>query len=349
MFNYLFLGVIGFLLSYLGVGLIRRWAMHRNVLDLPNERSSHTNPTPRGGGLAIAIIVLAGFVILQLTRGSLAPKIFLGYLLGALIVSAISSADDVFNLTAKIRLPTHFLAAIVFASMAGYVNRIYLPFVGDVSLGWVGFPITVLWIVGFTNAFNFMDGIDGIAAGQAIVAGVFWIVITVALGTPALTTLSILVAGASLGFLFHNMPPARIFMGDVGSTVLGFTFATLPVLAFSQTGGSRLFIVGALFVAPFIFDTTLTMLRRALQKEHLLQAHRSHLYQRLTKLGYYHGSVTTLYIAAAAVTGLMGLAYLWGNDLLGIAALSVVGLLLASIAAGVTWLEHSETGQLKDS
>src|SRR5438105_12259720 len=124
-------------------------------------------------------------------------------------------------------------------------------------------------------------------------------------------------------------------MGDVGSTVLGYTFAVLPVLAFIQTHDSRLFIVGALCVAPFVFDTALTMLRRARHKEHLFQAHRSHLYQRLTKLGYFHGSVTLLYLAIGSLTSLMGLAYLWGNDMVSTLALSVVVVLLALVAAGV--------------
>jgi len=336
------IGAVVLLTSYLSVALIRRWALSRNLLDIPNERSSHTNPTPRGGGLAIAAIVLTGFVVLQLARGQLATRVFLGYLLGALTVALVSGLDDLINLTARVRLPVHLFAAGIFAAFAGPVTSIYMPFAGQIRLGWLGFPITVIWIAGFTNAFNFMDGIDGIAAGQAIVAGAYWIVITLALGIPALTVLSVLVAGASFGFLLHNMPPARIFMGDVGSTVLGYTFATLPILAANQTGDSRLFIVGTLVVAPFIFDTNLTILRRALQKEHLLKAHRSHLYQRLTKLGYYHGSVTALYILVALVTGLLGLAYLWGTDLLGLAALSLVVLLLASIAAGVTWLEHTD-------
>lgn len=336
------IGVLVLVLSYLGVAAIRRWALHRNVLDIPNERSSHTNPTPRGGGLAIAVIVLVGFIVFQITRSNLGSRAVLGYLIGALIVAVISAVDDLISVPAWIRLPIHLLAAAVFALMAGPVNRIYLPFVGDLSLGWLGLPLALIWIAGFTNAFNFMDGIDGIAAGQAIVAAAYWLVISSILGTPSLATLSVLVAGTSLGFLLHNMPPARIFMGDVGSTVLGYTFATLPLLAFNQTGDSRLFIVGALCVAPFIFDTTFTMLRRALQKEHLLTAHRSHLYQRLTKLGYYHGSVTALYILTGLITGLMGLAYLRGTDLLGLAALAVVVLLLASIAAGVTWLERIE-------
>lgn len=338
-----FIGVGALVLGYMGVAAIRRWAVRRNLLDFPNDRSSHTRPTPRGGGLAIAAIVLVGFVIFQIFGSGFAPKAFGGYLLGALLVAAISGIDDVFKVSAKVRLPVHLLAAALFAIMAGSVNRVYLPFVGDLNWSWVGFPITVIWIAGFTNAFNFMDGIDGIAAGQAIVAGACWIVVTVVLGMPALSTLSVLVTGGSLGFLLHNVPPARIFMGDVGSTVLGYTFATLPVLAFSQAHDSRLFIVGALCVAPFVFDTALTMLRRAFHKEHLLQAHRSHLYQRLTKLGYRHGSVTLFYLATGSLSSLMGLAYLWGNDMVSALALCVVVVLLTLVAAGVTWLEHANT------
>lgn len=337
----LLIGLGALVLSYSGVAVIRSWALRRDLLDHPNERSSHTNPTPRGGGLAIAAIVLVGVAVLQILGRGLAPRAFMGYLVGALLVSAISGVDDLFEVSAKIRLPVHLMAAGLFAMMAGFVSRIYLPFFGDLNLGWVGFPLTVLWITGFTNAFNFMDGIDGIAAGQAIVTALCWIVVASVLGLPALTTLSVLVAGASLGFLIHNLPPARIFMGDVGSTVLGFTFATVPILAFNQANDSRLFVVGAMCVAPFLFDTMLTMFRRAIRKEHLFQAHRTHLYQRLTKLGYVHRSVTLLYLAIGSLSGLMGLAYLWGNDLLGIVALSVVGILLASIAAGVTWLEHN--------
>src|SRR6185369_14154254 len=100
MFAYVYLGLIGFLLSLIGVALIRRLALHRNVLDVPNERSSHTTPTPRGGGLAIAVIVLVGFVVFQMLRGMLSPRTFFGYLLGALIIAGISAADDLFNVAA---------------------------------------------------------------------------------------------------------------------------------------------------------------------------------------------------------------------------------------------------------
>jgi UDP-N-acetylmuramyl pentapeptide phosphotransferase/UDP-N-acetylglucosamine-1-phosphate transferase len=337
----LLIGLSALVICYMGVAAVRGWALRRNLVDIPNERSSHTDPTPRGGGLAIAAIILVGFVGVQVLSPGLPRRAFLGYLFGALLVAAISGCDDLFSISAKTRLPIHLLAAGLFAMMAGYVDRIYLPFLGTVELGWVGFPITLMWIAGFTNAFNFMDGIDGIAAGQAIVTASCWIVVNSVFGSAALTTLSVLVAGASLGFLLHNLPPARIFMGDVGSTVLGYTFATLPVLAFKQARDSRLLVVGALCVAPFVFDTALTMIRRAFRKEQLFQAHRTHLYQRLTRLGYVHGSVTLLYLGIGTVSSLMALAYLWGNDLLGIIALSVVAILLLLIAAAVNWLERT--------
>jgi len=337
----LLIGLAAFVASYLGVAGIRNWALRRNVLDIPNHRSSHTKPTPRGGGLAIALVILIGFSLLQILGRGLALRTFLGYTLGAVLVAAIGGLDDVFELSPRIRLSVQLFAALLFCLVAQWVTTIYVPFLGELKLGWLGLPLTVLWITGFTNAFNFMDGIDGIAAGQAIVAALGWIVVTLCLGLTALTVLNVLVIGASLGFLIHNFPPARIFMGDAGSTILGYTFATLPALAFNQARDSRLIVVGALCVAPFVFDTTLTMLRRALRKERLFQAHRTHLYQRLTQLGYFHGSVSLLYFGIGSVSSLMGLAYLWGSDRLGILALLIVAILLGSIAAGVTWLEHS--------
>jgi len=307
----LFVGVGAFVLSYLSVAAIRRWALRRNLLDIPNERSSHVVPTPRGGGLAIAAIVLIGFGIARLWAEDLALSSFLGYMLGALVVAAISAVDDLCGVSAPARLLVHLFAAAIFVAFAGFVSRIYLPFLGELEWGWLGVPITLLWMVGLTNAYNFMDGIDGIAAGQAIVAGSLWIVVALALGASALATLGVLIVGASWGFLLHNTPPARIFMGDVGSTVLGYTFAALPVLAFLQTGDSRLFLVGILCVAPFVFDPTVTMVRRAIQRENILQAHRSHLYQRLVRRGHSHGQVSLLYTALALFSGLLGLVFLW--------------------------------------
>ena len=338
---YLFVLVLtGFLSSYAVVAAIRKWALRRNLLDIPNERSSHTVPTPRGGGLAIALITLIGFAFTHLWLHDLALAPFLGYMLAGIIILAISGADDILEISPKVRLLFQLLAAIIFVGLAGFATRVYLPFVGELDWRLLGIPITVIWLVGLTNAYNFMDGIDGLAAGQAIVAGGFWLAVALLLGASDLAGLAALLVGSSLGFLLHNTPPARIFMGDVGSTVLGYTFATIPILAFGQTGNPRMPILGLLCIAPFAFDAGLTVVRRTLNREDILRPHRTHLYQRLVGSGRNHAQVTCLYVAIAFSSSLMGIIYLRGDDLASLAALTVVALLMVGVALGTAQVEH---------
>jgi UDP-N-acetylmuramyl pentapeptide phosphotransferase/UDP-N-acetylglucosamine-1-phosphate transferase len=175
-------------------------------------------------------------------------------------------------------------------------------------LGWLGIPLTLAWIVGLTNAYNFMDGIDGIAAGQAIVAGIGWLILGNMLGEPRFAALGLAVAASSLGFLVHNRPPAKIFMGDVGSAFLGFTFAFMTVWCSQKSPNGVWFAeLSVLFLWPFAFDSILTFFRRLCKRENVFAAHRSHLYQRLVQSGMTHGQVSGVYTALAAV-GLLPLA-----------------------------------------
>jgi len=184
---------------------------------------------------------------------------------------------------------------------------VWLPGAGPVALGWLAGPLAFLWLVGLTNAYNFMDGIDGIAGGQAVVAGLGWAVIGAMRAEQETVVFALLLAGASLGFLTRNWPPARVFMGDVGSTFLGFSFAALPILV--DPVDSHLFLAGVIFVWPFVFDAGFTMLRRLFRGENILQAHRSHLYQRLVITGWSHRAVTLLYAGLAAAGGILAVAY----------------------------------------
>ncbi len=297
--------VIGALvMSYAGVGLVRRWAQRR-MLDIPNERSSHTRPTPRGGGLAIVAVTLVGgslFLFYAHTESTIHQWVF--YSIGALLVAGVSWLDDLRSLPNQARFAAHAVAAVVAMLGLGVWHNIVLPGFGTFDLGWLGWPLTFLWIVGLTNAYNFMDGIDGIAAGQGIVAGVGWGIIGLILSNPFLTSLGFLLAASCLGFLCHNWPPARIFMGDVGSAFLGYTFAVLAVIA-SQSD-PRLAFIGILFVWPFVFDSVFTFFRRLRNHENVFEAHRSHLYQRLVIAGYSHGAVSTLYICLAGVGVVVG-------------------------------------------
>jgi len=320
------IGVGAFILSYLGVEIIRRLALRHRVLDVPNERSSHSQPTPRGGGLAIAVIVLVGFGVACGQLGDLTGNSAIGFLVGAGLVAGISIVDDIVRLPARLRLLVHLIAAVIFVALAGRLEPVSLPGLGNIDLGGWGTLITLIWVVGLINIYNFMDGIDGLAGGQAVLAGLCWLIALVGSGPNSLAMLTCLVLGASLGFLVHNWPPARIFMGDVGSTLLGYTFATLPVLACQQTGDWRMAVFGVFCIAPFVFDGAFTLVRRALKRENILQAHRTHLYQRLIQSGYSHGQVSAIYGGLAATSGLMGLLGLASSE-------SGLGLLVAIEAA----------------
>jgi len=327
------LEVLGFalsavLLSYLGVTALKRWAERRRILDVPNERSSHTRPTPRGGGLAIVVVVLVGWLVAL----GLHPDSWVGtdllYVVGAALIAGISWMDDLRSLPNRVRFAAHSLGALLVLVGFGYWGAVDLPLLGAVSLGWLGLIITFAWIVGLTNAYNFMDGIDGIAGGQAIVAGLGWAVLGWLTAQPLVGVLGVLLAAASLGFLGHNWPPARIFMGDVGSAFLGFTFAVLAVAAAQRD--ARLALVGILFVWPFVFDATFTFLRRLKHRENVFAAHRSHLYQRLVIVGHSHRFVTLLYVGLAAWGTIWGL--IWSRGVVGSGAVIVVTIPLLCLA-----------------
>ncbi|HXI13986.1 MAG TPA: glycosyltransferase family 4 protein [Thermoanaerobaculia bacterium] len=253
-------------------------------------------PTPRGGGLAITSLTIVGFVAFATWWHAFPWQDVAGFTTAALVIGVTSLIDDVRSLSACVRFFAHALSALIATSTCGYVSAIAFAD-GSVYLGVIGAVLTLVWIVGLTNAYNFMDGIDGIAGGQALVAGAGWAILGARANEPAFLAIGALIAATSLGFLAHNWAPAHIFMGDVGSAFLGFSFATLPLLA--QPDKGRFIVPAALFVWPFLFDTTLTFIRRLYRRENAFAAHRSHLYQRLNIAGYSHNWISTLYILLA--------------------------------------------------
>lgn len=305
------LGIVSLIalgLSYLSVGGLRRWAEHRQLLDVPNERSSHSRPTPRGGGLAIVFITLAG-IWLYAWASPITPRLpLLAYTLGGIMVAVAGWLDDMRSLPVGVRFIVHSLAALLVINGVGYWRIVELPVLGQLQLGWVGLPVVFFWIVGLTNAYNFMDGIDGIAGGQALVAGLGWAVFGWLGNFPLVSALGVLLAASSLGFLGHNWPPARIFMGDVASGFLGYTLAILAVVA--GLGNPRYILAGVLPLWPFLFDTVFTFLRRLSRGENVFAAHRSHLYQRLVIADHSHRSVTLLYTALSLMGALLSLVWL---------------------------------------
>lgn len=311
-------------LSAAGVGAMRTWTRRRGLLDVPNERSSHDRPVPRGGGLAMVGVVLVGAVAAAvcLTAGASA----LAGILGVALVAAVGWRDDVRPLPVSVRFAVQGLAAALVVGL-GVPYSAAPRVVGAVSLGAAALLVAFVVLVGLTNAYNFMDGIDGIAGGQAVVAGFAWVVAGSLLGCRFEAIIGALIAGAAIGFLVHNLPPARIFMGDVGSGALGFLFAWLAVE--SGTRDSRLLVAGLVFVWPFIFDTAFTFLRRLGRRENVFRAHRSHLYQRLVMAGLSHGVVSAIYGSLAVVGACLALSWLYGVSNAG------AGLLITLPSAGV--------------
>lgn len=309
-------------LSWAMVVFIRQWALRNNHLDIPNERSSHTIPTPKGGGIAIASLTLMFFTLWLLIFSHQASHIIYTAIAG--VIAIVGWLDDQYTLPARFRLLLQVVLAATFIMTTGAITQ--LEFLGlTFSLGkLLGFSISLLWVVGLTNAYNFMDGIDGIAAVQSIIAGTGWVMICLQEEQEDLAFLAGLIVATSMSFLALNKPPARIFMGDVGSTFLGFSFAALPLLLSARTANPRLLIAGGVLLLPFIFDSFFTMLRRALNGENILAAHRTHLYQRLVQVGFSHSLVTTFYAILALISLASSLiCYLGSSDSIRLVAIGV--------------------------
>jgi len=263
------------------------------------------------GGLGIVIGVLVGAWSLFFFRTVIIQFREIAALsLGGCIVALTGWLDDIRRLSIRIRLIVQAVSSIIIILAIGYINTMTVPILGNINLHWIGIPFTLFWIMGLTNAYNFMDGIDGIAGGQAFIAGLGWTMMGFLGGPSFIGFLGVLLAASSLGFLFYNWPPARIFMGDAGSLFIGFTLAVLPILAAQKN--PRFMSTGILVVWPFIGDTSFTLVRRLINKENIFVAHKSHLYQRLVIAKYSHRFVTLIYMGLA-LTGAI-LAFLWVKD-----------------------------------
>lgn len=320
------------LAAYGGVVWLLNWTRRRQMLDIPNDRSSHSVPTPRGGGLVIVLLTLGAAGVYCAINGGWRQGAV--YIAGGALIAFLGWRDDVRSLSPRVRFAVQGLVAAGMIAGLGYFESVTLPLLGTLRLGWVGIPITFFWIVGLTNAYNFMDGIDGIAGGVGLAAGLGWMLLSAPAGgleNGLAFWIALTLAAGCLGFLALNWPPARIFMGDVASTFLGFTFAVLPLFSAARGGDALLLGVTVLWV--IIMDAGVTFIRRAIRREVLFQAHRTHLYQRMVISGVRVAWVSGLFVALTLAGG--GLAIAWTRGLAVAAPLILIGLPL--LWAGLTW------------
>lgn len=331
---------------------VQRVLAHCGIVDRPNARSSHSQPTVRGGGVAILLAVVLASAMAANGQGKVA--VLTTMLAAACILGVLSFADDLQSLRPSVRFGAHALAALAVLFALGWpalgvgLTANHLITLPSILSALVAF----LWIAGYTNAFNFMDGINGIAASQAALTGlgtaaIYRVSTGSGDGWPAVLALAI--SGAALGFLPYNFPRARMFMGDVGSAPLGFLLASLTLWT-AQKAGWELLLPLALLHANFVLDTGLTLGRRILRGERWYEAHRDHFYQRLIRAGKSHTFVTGWEMALQGGVLLMMLLYLQMGP--GVRALLIVGVLLIWLvffACCETAFRKSKAGQSQNT
>lgn len=324
----LFIFLTIFPVAFLSVAMYRRWGVKNNFLAVPNERSSHTEPTPHGAGIVIVVICLATYIPISIF---IMGTFSWGYFLGATLIALISFIDDFYPLRFHWRLMVHATAAILLIVDLDTWHGITM--LGSLKLGVFGYVLTFFWLVWMVNSYNFMDGIDGLAGLQAVIAAVSWCLLCRILDMHGVYYFSVIIAASSMGFLVHNLSRSKIFMGDVGSAFLGYTFAALPLMGRTMASKSPdlLPIAAVLFVWFFLFDSVVTITRRAIRGEKIWLPHREHLFQLLVISGFSHRQVTVIYGILASLLSLSVLISVRYRDDIGLAMFPVVIFLTAML------------------
>ena len=322
--------VIGLLamlaMSFLGSACFRRYALAKKILDIPNERSAHELPTPRGGGIVFAACFLFTLPLL-LKVYSLNPIVILTLMVSGTLITFTGFLDDYYDLSAALRLLAHFSLSGISVYMMGGVPD--LPLFYNYSLpAWFGSGLFVIYLVWLLNLYNFMDGIDGIASIEAISVCLVMALVYTLNHQIAMAYLPLWLFSSVTGFLFWNFPKARLFMGDSGSSFLGFIFGLFSLLAIQIN--PDLFACWLIMLALFVTDATVTLLQRLYSGEPVFQAHSSHAYQHAARYFSRHLPVSLL-VLVINLLYLMPIALATGLGYIH----SVYGLILAYMPLGI--------------
>ena len=292
--------------------LVVRLMIAYPILDHPNARSSHSRPTPRGGGIGIVVAFTLGMGVLywQAEYARLPGPQFLGVIGAALAIAAVSLWDDARDLRFALKLAAQALAALVAIGSGLELQRLAVPGLGIVQLGALGPLLTLFWILGCTNAVYFMDGLDGLVGGTVFLALLILCAIAESQGGWFVYLASLMLAAGLLGFLPFNLHPARIFMGDVGSQFLGFMMAILAVAAARFDAAEVTFMLVPLLLFGLFFDAAFTLMRRAAMGLNITAAHRTHLYQMAQRSGMGVRQVAAVHWGFVLAHGVLALAFM---------------------------------------
>lgn len=303
MLQYVVPFVIALVVSYALTPSVKKLAIKIGAVDRPNARKVHTHVIPRLGGLAIYI----GFMAAVLFCVPLQHEL-VGMLLGCTAIVAVGIWDDICNIPAKVKLVGQILAACIPIAFGIQIEWLTNPF-GDIIVlpELIAIPVTIFWIIGFTNTVNLIDGLDGLAAGVAFIASISMFLLAYNLNQflPALVIVSM--AGAALGFLQYNFNPAKIFMGDTGSMLLGYTLSVAAVLGLVKTAATVALVVPIIALGLPILDTTFAIIRRKMSGVPIFQPDKGHLHHRLLALGMTQKQAVLIMYFVSMILGIVAL------------------------------------------
>ncbi|MBO1511760.1 glycosyltransferase family 4 protein [Metabacillus bambusae] len=293
--------------------LVIKLAIKIGATDKPNYRKVHEKVMPRMGGLAIFAGVFAGY----LASGLYSVKIT-GISLGAVLIIILGILDDMYELSAKVKFLSQIVIALMIVATGLTIDYITIPFVVEkFELGWLSFPLTIFWIVGITNAINLIDGLDGLAAGISSIAIATLAVMAGMADKALILTLCLIVLGSTIGFLFYNFNPAKIFMGDTGALFLGYCISILSLLGLYKSVTLFSFLIPIIILGVPVFDTTYAIIRRVLNKQPISAPDKGHLHHRLLALGFSHRNTVLLIYGLGILFSisaiLLSSATLWGT------------------------------------
>ena len=291
--------------------LVIKFAIRIGAVDHPNYRKVHASVMPRIGGLAIFGAFVIGYLLFHPS-----DEHAIGILVGALIIIVTGFLDDMLDISAKAKLFGQLVAAIVVVTWGGLqIDFINLPFFGPFDFGYLSIPITILWIIGITNAINLIDGLDGLAAGVSTIALISIAVMAMIMGEMFVVATAAILAASALGFLFYNFHPAKIFMGDTGALFLGYMISVLALLGYKNVTMISLIIPIIILGVP-ISDTFFAIIRRIRLKQPISAPDKSHLHHCLLRAGFSHRQTVLIIYGLAILFGvaavLFSQATVWG-------------------------------------
>lgn len=297
--------ITSFILALALVPVIRKLCIKKNLVDIPNERKVHKTPIPRLGGVAIWASVIITFLILVFINHSYPyGNCISGILIGGSLMFILGAVDDIHNLNPKFKLFIQINAALIAFLLGVRIDVLFNPFGAPIELGIFNFPITLLWIVGISNAMNFIDGVDGLAGGVGVISSFTLCIVALYTNQPISALVAAILAGSMLGFLSYNFHPAKIFMGDSGALFSGFVLACLSVTGVLKTVTVTILLPVIILAVP-ILDISYSVFRRILKRENPFIADSEHLHHKLLKAGFSHNKTSlTFYIICISLGAL---------------------------------------------